>query len=45
MANFWAQFFGVSKPVQDVTDDELPYEARVTWDNLDEVYDFDDEED
>lgn len=25
----------------DNTDDELPYEARSTWDNLDEAYDED----
>lgn len=31
--------------VQDATDGELPYEARSTWDNLDDAYGFDDEED
>lgn len=30
---------------QDATDDELPYEARSTWANLDDAYGFDDEED
>lgn len=27
----------------DTTDDELPYEARSTWDNLDEAYDEDED--
>lgn len=31
--------------VEDATDDELPYEARVTWEHLDDAYSFDDEED
>jgi len=31
--------------VPDATDDELPYEARSTWDNIDDAYGFDDEED
>jgi hypothetical protein len=36
----------VSKPsILDVTDDELPPETHRTWDNLDDAYDFDDEED
>jgi len=29
----------------DATDDELPYEARSTWERLDDAYGFDDEED
>lgn len=29
--------------VQEVTDDELPYEARSTWENLDEAYDEDED--
>ena len=45
MGNFWAWFFSIPKGVQDVTDDELPYEARSTWDNLDDAYGVDDEED
>jgi len=40
-------FGWLNKPiiVQDATDDELPYEARSTWERLDDAYGFDDEED
>lgn len=40
MFDWWKRFW--NKPLfltQDVTDSELPYEARSTWDNLDDAYD------
>lgn len=45
MGKFWAWFFSPLVIAKDATDDELPYEARSTWDNLDDAYGFDDEED
>ena len=41
MGKFFEWLFGPVYIGQDATDDELPYEARVTWENLEDAYDGD----
>lgn len=35
-------YFKLNTPAIDVTDDELPAEARASWENLDEAYEDED---
>jgi hypothetical protein len=35
-------YFKLNPPVVDVTDDELPAEARATWENLEDAYEDED---